>query len=89
MHHHYAKNAPGVYRFPFMVFDSPAITNLRTPACRNLCELENADEVKIDSIFEWGWLMLDFNSVYGVRILGGCCGTGIEHLQYLMANRNA
>lgn len=53
------------------------------------CELENADDVKIDSISEWGRLMLDFNSTHGVRILGGCCGTGSEHLQYLIANRNA
>lgn len=51
------------------------------------CDLEKADELKIDSISEWGQLMLDLNDTYGVQILGGCCGTGIEHLQYLVKNR--
>ena len=48
------------------------------------CELENATELKIDSISEWGDLMLELNHHYGVQILGGCCGTGIAHLQYLV-----
>ncbi|MET0094858.1 MAG: homocysteine S-methyltransferase family protein, partial [Sedimenticola sp.] len=51
------------------------------------CELEKADELKVDSVSEWGRLMLSLNASYGVRILGGCCGTGIEHLQYLISNR--
>ncbi|MET0102777.1 MAG: homocysteine S-methyltransferase family protein [Sedimenticola sp.] len=52
------------------------------------CELEKADELKVDSVSEWGRLMLSLNASYGVQILGGCCGTGIEHLQYLVGNRN-
>ncbi|MES9955881.1 MAG: homocysteine S-methyltransferase family protein [Sedimenticola sp.] len=52
------------------------------------CELEKADELKVDSVSEWGRLMLSLNASYGVQILGGCCGTGIEHLQYLIGNRN-
>ncbi|WP_319526310.1 homocysteine S-methyltransferase family protein [uncultured Desulfosarcina sp.] len=48
------------------------------------CDLENADELKVDSISEWGRLMLDLNRTYGVKILGGCCGTGVEHLKYLI-----
>ena len=51
------------------------------------CDLENAGELKSDSIAEWGELMLDLNKSYGVRILGGCCGTGVEHLKYLIENR--
>ncbi|MES9870047.1 MAG: homocysteine S-methyltransferase family protein [Sedimenticola sp.] len=50
-------------------------------------ELEKAGELKVDSVSEWGRLMLNLNANYGVRILGGCCGTGIEHLQYLISNR--
>ena len=51
------------------------------------CELENADELKADGISEWGDLMLDLNKTYGLQILGGCCGTGIDHLKYLVENR--
>ena len=51
------------------------------------CDLEESDELKADSLSEWGDLMLDLNNTYGVQILGGCCGTGVEHLQYLIENR--
>jgi homocysteine S-methyltransferase len=51
------------------------------------CELENADELKIDSLSEWGDLMLDLHNKYAMQILGGCCGTGVEHLKYLIENR--
>ena len=47
------------------------------------CELENATEIKIDSITEWGQLMLNLNRQHRTKILGGCCGTNIEHLKYL------
>ncbi len=48
------------------------------------CDLDNADELHADDIAEWGQLMLTLNDTYGVKILGGCCGTGVEHLQYLV-----
>lgn len=51
------------------------------------CDLEGADELKTDSISEWGELMLDLNKTYGMQILGGCCGTGIDHLKYIVDNR--
>jgi S-methylmethionine-dependent homocysteine/selenocysteine methylase len=50
------------------------------------CELENSDELKADSVSEWGKLMLNLNNTYGVKIMGGCCGTGSEHLDYLIEN---
>lgn len=53
------------------------------------CDLENADDLHVDSIAEWGELMLEFNRSYGVKILGGCCGTSIEHLQYLVGHRKS
>lgn len=53
------------------------------------CDLENADELKIDSISEWGELMLDLNTTYGMKILGGCCGTSIDHLKFIVENRGA
>ncbi|MCK7547888.1 homocysteine S-methyltransferase family protein [Marinobacter koreensis] len=51
------------------------------------CDLDNAGELKADDVAEWGQLMLTLNQSYGVKILGGCCGTGIEHLQYLVTHR--
>jgi S-methylmethionine-dependent homocysteine/selenocysteine methylase len=51
------------------------------------CDLEQADELKSDSVTDWGQLMLRLNEEYGMPILGGCCGTGMEHLRYLVENR--
>lgn len=48
------------------------------------CELEQAEQLQADDVVEWGQLMLTLNKSYGVKILGGCCGTGVEHLQYLI-----
>jgi len=48
------------------------------------CDLDTADKMEVDSVSEWGDLMLDLNRKYGVKILGGCCGTGNEHLQYIV-----
>jgi methionine synthase I (cobalamin-dependent) len=28
--------------------------------------------------------MLELNKSYGIKILGGCCGTGNEHLKYIV-----
>lgn len=50
------------------------------------CELEKTDELQVDDVIEWGQLMLTLNSAYGVKILGGCCGTSVHHLQYLIEN---
>lgn len=53
------------------------------------CDLDKADELKADDISEWGDLMLELNQTYGVQILGGCCGTGVAHLQYLIDHRKS
>jgi S-methylmethionine-dependent homocysteine/selenocysteine methylase len=49
------------------------------------CDLENAEELQKDDITDWGDEMLTLNKKYGVQILGGCCGTGPEHLKYLVS----
>jgi homocysteine S-methyltransferase len=49
------------------------------------CDLDGADELKTESVTDWGGLMLDLNRTHGVKILGGCCGTGEEHLKYLVS----
>lgn len=48
------------------------------------CDLEGADELEMDDISDWGKEMLELNRSYGVKILGGCCGTGSEHLKYVV-----
>lgn len=47
------------------------------------CDLDGAEQLHQESTFEWGELMLELNRTHGVKILGGCCGTGGEHLRYI------
>ncbi len=46
-------------------------------------ELEVMDSVQADPVDDWGDRMLDIHRTYGLKILGGCCGTNAEHLRYL------
>ncbi len=50
------------------------------------CELDGAAELQADDVSEWGDLMIDLNQRYGVKILGGCCGTTAMHLEYIVYN---
>lgn len=43
-------------------------------------QLENADTLQQDNREEWIDLMLELNSRYGVKILGGCCGTDERYI---------
>ena len=47
------------------------------------CDLDGANQLETDSVAEWGRLMLELNSKYGMKILGGCCGTTGDHLRYI------
>jgi S-methylmethionine-dependent homocysteine/selenocysteine methylase len=47
------------------------------------CDLEGAEELQAESVEEWCAEMLLLNREYGVKVLGGCCGTGVEHLRRL------
>jgi len=47
------------------------------------CDLDGAGELHQEDIHEWGELMLELNRKYGVKIIGGCCGTDSEHLRYI------
>jgi homocysteine S-methyltransferase len=47
-------------------------------------ELEGAEALQVDAIPDWGRQMVELNTNYGVKILGGCCGTGPAHLQYIV-----
>ena len=37
-----------------------------------------------DSIEDWGQRMIALNRTYGIPILGGCCGTRAQHLEYIV-----
>ena len=47
------------------------------------CDLDGALELKSEAVSEWGELMLTLNRDYGFKVLGGCCGTNEEHLEYI------
>lgn len=47
-------------------------------------ELDGAEHLKAEDVSDWGRRMIDLNRKFGVKILGGCCGTGLEHLQYIV-----
>lgn len=49
--------------------------------------LDGASEIQSESVSDWGSLMLNLNKKYGVKVLGGCCGTTGEHLHHIAANR--
>ena len=51
-------------------------------------DLDNARDLQTDDIDDWGTRMIELNRKYGVKILGGCCGTGFEHLRYIARNYN-
>ncbi len=48
------------------------------------CDLDGADQLETENVSDWGNEMLILNRSYGVKILGGCCGTGSEHLRYVV-----
>ena len=48
------------------------------------CDLENSDQLKVENISDWGNHMLELNKIHNIKILGGCCGTGNEHLHYIV-----
>ena len=43
-------------------------------------QLDRAPEPRISDIREWAEQMIRLNRVFGVKILGGCCGTRTDHL---------
>ncbi|MCW8931408.1 MAG: homocysteine S-methyltransferase family protein [Gammaproteobacteria bacterium] len=49
------------------------------------CELDGSVQLEMDSICEWTDLMIKLNKTYGVKILGGCCGTDDKYLKSIMA----
>ena len=49
-------------------------------------ELDHSDCMHTDSVEDWGNHMLQLHRDYGLKILGGCCGTNSGHLNYIVDN---
>ena len=49
-------------------------------------QLEGSNVLLQDDLSHWGEQMLHLNSKFGVKILGGCCGTDNKYLQYIVDN---
>jgi len=47
-------------------------------------DLDGTARLETESVSDWGDEMVKLNRSYGVKILGGCCGTGSGHLRYLV-----
>jgi len=47
-------------------------------------QLDGAEILHRDDLRHWGESMLRLNSEFGMKILGGCCGTDDNYLQYLV-----
>lgn len=51
-------------------------------------QLDGAGTLQADDISDWGNLMIELNIKFGVKILGGCCGTSHKHLEYIVQSLN-
>ena len=50
-------------------------------------QLDGSESLHKDSLESWGEQMLMLNRTYGVKILGGCCGTDDTYLRYLVSHQ--
>jgi S-methylmethionine-dependent homocysteine/selenocysteine methylase len=50
-------------------------------------QLDGAEVLHRDDLRHWGENMLRLNGEFGLKILGGCCGTDDSYLQYLVDHR--
>lgn len=46
--------------------------------------LDGAETVHADDVSDWGGEMVKLYRKYQIKILGGCCGTRLGHLQYII-----
>ncbi len=47
------------------------------------CDLDGSTNLEAEDTSIWGEEMLSLHNM-GIKVLGGCCGTGVEHLKYLV-----
>lgn len=51
---------------------------------KNHQQLDDASTLQQDPLADWGTNMLTLHHKFGMKILGGCCGTDHTYLQFLM-----
>ena len=79
----------GVYRDYVFIAESAEVPILIcTPTWRANPERISAAsigrDVNGDAVDDWGDRIILLNRRHGIKILGGCCGTGPAHLDYLI-----
>lgn len=47
-------------------------------------QLDCSDQLHMNGVNEWGEEMLTLHEDFGIKILGGCCGTNSDHLRYIV-----
>jgi S-methylmethionine-dependent homocysteine/selenocysteine methylase len=72
-------------RQPASIF-SRLVGYLANASSLDQSELDEAGALEVDAITDWGNQMIELNRKHSVRILGGCCGTNAQHLQYIVDN---
>mgnify|MGYP005845295887 CR=1 FL=1 len=54
---------------------------------KDVTRLDASSATEADPVDDWAKAMLELHDIHQVPILGGCCGTGLEHLQRLAKSR--
>lgn len=49
-------------------------------------ELDGSAHLHMDDLNDWGRQMVALHHEHHLKILGGCCGTGVAHLSYIVEN---
>ena len=52
-------------------------------------KLDGSFALQAESLEDWGDRMVALNKIHGIKILGGCCGTGVNHLKYITKKLSA
>lgn len=52
------------------------------------CELDGSEILQVDDVQKWSEEMILLHQNYGVKILGGCCGTDGQHLRAMTGRLN-
>ncbi|WP_411827856.1 homocysteine S-methyltransferase family protein [Luteolibacter sp. AS25] len=53
---------------------------------KDVTKLDASSKTEADPVIEWTEAMLKLHAMHHVTILGGCCGTGLAHMQGLALN---
>jgi S-methylmethionine-dependent homocysteine/selenocysteine methylase len=83
---------PSVFLNALKIFDDYSVVHKRLSGLQANAsdkspeELDNAKVLYTDDPETWGKLMANLNTQYKMKILGGCCGTGTNHIKCITDN---